>query len=29
MRFVTRADGGKTVYAIGQDVYKLDMPAGK
>jgi photosystem II stability/assembly factor-like uncharacterized protein len=27
IRFVTRADGGKTAYAIGQDVYKLDMPA--
>jgi photosystem II stability/assembly factor-like uncharacterized protein len=26
MKFVTRADGGKTAFAIGQDVYKLDMP---
>jgi photosystem II stability/assembly factor-like uncharacterized protein len=27
MRFVTRSDGGKTAYAIGQEVFKLDMPA--
>jgi photosystem II stability/assembly factor-like uncharacterized protein len=26
MRFVTRADGGKTAYAIGQGIYKLDFP---
>jgi hypothetical protein len=27
IRFVTRADGGKTAYAIGHDVYRLDLPA--
>lgn len=27
MRFVQRADGGITAFAIGQDVYKLDLPA--
>ena len=29
IRFVTGADGGKTAYAIGEDVHKLNMPAGQ
>jgi photosystem II stability/assembly factor-like uncharacterized protein len=28
IRFVRRPDGGTTAFAIGQDVYKLDLPAG-
>jgi photosystem II stability/assembly factor-like uncharacterized protein len=27
IRFVTRPDGGKTAYAIGHDLYRLDLPA--
>jgi photosystem II stability/assembly factor-like uncharacterized protein len=27
IRFVRRPDGGTTAFAIGQDVYKLDLPA--
>jgi photosystem II stability/assembly factor-like uncharacterized protein len=29
IRFVTRPDGGKTAYAIGHDVYRLDMRPGQ
>jgi photosystem II stability/assembly factor-like uncharacterized protein len=28
IRFVRRSDGGTTAFAIGQDIYKLDLPAG-
>ena len=28
IRFVRRTDGGTTAFAIGQDIYKLDLPAG-
>jgi photosystem II stability/assembly factor-like uncharacterized protein len=28
IRFVHRADGGITAFAIGQDIYKLDLPPG-
>jgi photosystem II stability/assembly factor-like uncharacterized protein len=27
IRFVRRADGGTTAFAIGQDIYRLDLPA--
>ena len=27
IRFVPRADGGVTAFAIGRDVYKLELPA--
>jgi photosystem II stability/assembly factor-like uncharacterized protein len=27
IRFVRRSDGGTTAFAIGQDIYKLDLPA--
>jgi hypothetical protein len=27
IRFVRRPDGGTSAFAIGQDLYKLDVPA--
>jgi hypothetical protein len=27
IRFVSRADGGITAFAIGKDIYKLELPA--
>ena len=27
IRFVTRADGGITAFAIGKDIYRLGLPA--
>ena len=29
IRFVPRPDGGTTAFAIGHDLYRLDLPAGK
>jgi hypothetical protein len=26
IRFVPRADGGVTAFAIGKDIYKLELP---